>query len=114
MEQFNETKETGSLLALFRAKMEARKRADIERGAPAHLFEVDMAELTDEDREVWDKVESGSISREELGRYRNSVLYDERGPKIASRSRKDFLAFINNVVAPMFLKREENESTHKE
>ncbi len=114
MERFNETKETGSPLALFRAKMEARKRADIERGAPVHLFEVDIAELTDEDREVWDKVEDSSISREELRRYCDSVLYDERGLKVASRSRKDFLAFINNVVAPMFLKREENESTHKE
>ncbi len=99
MEMF-ERKEQPSPLQAFQERIAARKEEDIARGGPAHLFDVEPSELGDADREIYEKIEAGTITRDEFKAYDKTI-----GGGVA-KSRKEFRAFIANKCMSIFLEQE--------
>lgn len=90
-------------MAKFRAKIEAIKQAESERGETVHLTNVNVEELAWEDKIIWEKVENESITREDFQSYRPSL-----GSNL-SRSRKEFSFFVANKLNPIWLRKEMRE-----
>lgn len=75
---------------------------EVERNESAAHFEhgdFNAEELTEKDRDIWERLKDGSITREDLSEYRRDVGEE-------SESRKIFLGFISNKAMGMFLKKE--------
>ena len=101
----------------FIQKIVEIKEGDLERGKerglkyafPANFSDIDPQELIIEDARIWAKVNDKSITPEDLKEYVQSFK-DQEGnfKKEISESRKNFIAFVNNKVTPLFVRRKLN------
>jgi hypothetical protein len=83
------------LLIEFQKEIQSIKEEAETTGGPVHLREVNVLELTLEDREIWEKVKSGSVTREDFLHYRPQLTSN------VSHSRKEFSGFIANKMIPV-------------
>jgi hypothetical protein len=84
---------------------EERAKAAKERGT-AHFLgeEFNAEELTEEDKQMWERIKSKNINPGEFDAYRSSVLSaEEEKPVHHPTSREIFLAFLANKALPIFL-----------
>lgn len=94
-------------LKSFIAEIAEMKRKNREKGTPAHLFKVNPEELTPEDLGAWEKIKNETIQREDVEAYKKSLLNEKNNPKEGvSESRYEFLNFIRNRAASIFIDRE--------
>lgn len=93
----------------FQKEIQLIKEEAEATGGPVHLREVNVLELTLEDREIWEKVKSGNITREDFLRYRPQPTSN------VSHSRKEFSGFIANKMIPVInrLRLEEGSSSEE-
>lgn len=95
---------------IFIEEIEKIKREDLERGTPAHLFDVNPQNLTMEDAAIWQKVKDGSILPEDFKRY-DLNFKDEKGERREDIpiDRLRFRAFIANKAQVIFTERQLRE-----
>lgn len=86
-----------SPLELFREEIQRLKEeeeaARREGHATVHLIHVNPQELTEEDRELWERLKSGALSLSEFRTCQKQRASENRRP---GDSRFDFIAFIAN------------------
>ncbi len=63
--------------------------------------EFNIDELTEADKDIWQKVKDDSVLESDFYAYKNEVLSSESLP-----TREIFYAFIANKVTPIFMSRE--------
>ena len=85
--------EDGNEMAAFQSEMrELKAKEESGELKTAHFQELNPNELTDEDREIWEKLQSKELSTEEFSMYRTKV---SRG---RNASQKHFVGFIGNKL----------------
>jgi hypothetical protein len=93
-------------LLAFQEAMRLEKERELKEGI-AHLKDVEVSELTDEDLRIWEKVCSGTLERSDLAEYEKTILDAQKRPlRNVPQSRVEFLAFIRNKATPIFLRQE--------
>src|SRR3989344_2965990 len=89
------SKEDG--LAAFREEIAALEDEETRRKETAHFDGVQVEELTEEDRALWERFKADVVTREELSRYQREVF--QRG---VSKSRQAFCEYIANKLMIRF------------
>jgi len=115
-EKFSEgEKSPEGKLADFRAEIsELKKQEDskIEKSSHFQAGEFNPTELTKEDMDIYLKFKEGTLTTEELNRYRNKVLGSEglAGDKgdslIRFRTRGLFVGYIANKLSGILMREE--------
>lgn len=105
--QKDNQEEKDKKLKEFQQEISLIKERDLRNKGPAHLFEVDPAELEEEDMIMWQKIKDESITPEDLDDYRMSFLDEEGNLRDGvSRNRYDFYAFIANKAMVILVGRQ--------
>lgn len=89
-------------MAAFHAEIEELQRKEESGEIPTGHFMregFNVGELTERDREIWEKTKSGEITEEELNEYTEEIV--ESGNK----SRMTWIAFISNKAGPIIIGR---------
>lgn len=98
-------------IKLFQQGIEQYRKGEQEKSiSTAHFDNPDFnaAELTQKDKEIWDKIQDGSIDAEKFAEYRREVEFEE-GSKIEDgrySSRLDFFAFAANKATGVIAKKQ--------
>jgi len=96
--------------ALFLEGIQKQWEAEKQGNGKAHFMnnpDFNFQDLTLEDKEVYDKLQNGMLTREEFAAYAESVR-SAAGPVVESNrnSRTTFLAYMNNLVGVFFYRRD--------
>lgn len=108
MKRFEQQQEEPQL-GQFREEIERLKTIEEKAGTSAHLRgaenipEVNTAELTNEDMEIWQKLKDNILTIEEFENYRNDVV------NLGNSSRGDFVGFVGNRLQKLMWEKKSNE-----
>jgi len=94
----------------FRGEISRIKAEGIAKRTHVDLYEVDTAQLDDNDLVIWDHVTNRTINRENLREYEKTVVgaRDVILPGV-SLSRLNFLRFVRNRAMAIFTERSVEE-----
>ena len=111
LESKKEQNKVADEMELFRQGVEQYRKGEQEKTISTGHFDnpdFNPAELTLEDKEVWDKIQDGSIDAQTFAEYRQEVESEE-GQKVEAgqySSRSDFLAFVANKATGIIAKKQ--------
>ncbi len=109
-------------LEAFRDEIASWRDAELSgEKKSGHLIKIpdfDVNDLTEEDMDIWNKIEDGTITKEEADAYREKINKILRTGDLP-RSRHEFAAFAANLITAVVGRREmrlwqEEEARKKE
>lgn len=90
-------REGEQLMQKFREEIQEAKDTYARTKVTGHLANVEVTELTDEDRQIWERVKGGRLSREDFFEYEKKI-YDDAGNSLVGESRARFADFVGNKM----------------